>query len=238
MQVGGAPGGQTGPAERSRPTGEAPLPSPRPAWVVVLGGVMLLFAFHLFLGGLSGLGGVGRTTAASAGQEGAPLVPGVDPALTALRQALMEAAARLDGTHLRAHAAAQMALAIVLLFAVSAIATNDRRGRPASLAAAWVGIAYHLGSALFFVFVVRAGLLASPGWVDEAVALHGAPDPARLRQELLSSASTLLLLLPLTVSLLGIGFSLIVMRYFGGPRGRAFYGVLAIEVPGQPQPRG
>jgi hypothetical protein len=234
MQVGGAPGGQTGPAQRSRPTGAAPLPSPRPAWVVVLGGVMLLFAFHLFLGGLSGLGGA----RAASSQEGAPLVPGVDPALTALRHALMEAAARLDGTHLRAHAAAQLALAIVLLFAVAAIATNDRRGRPAALAAAWVGIAYHLGSALFFVFVVRAGLLASPGWLDEAVALHGGPDPVRLRQELLSSASTLLLLLPLTVSALGIGFSLIVMRYFGGPRGRAFYGVLAIEVPGQPQPRG
>jgi hypothetical protein len=229
-------GGEKGPQDALRPAGRPPLPSPRPAWVVVLGGVMLLFAFHLFLGGLSGLGG-GRATAL-AGTDGGPTVPGVDPAVAALRQALMEASSRMDGPQMRAHAAAQVVLAVVLLFAVAAIATNDRRGRPASLAAAWVGIAYHLGSAMFFVFVVRAGLLAAPGWLDAAVAVHGGTEPARLRQELLSSTSTLLLLLPLTVSALGIGFSLILMRYFGGPRGRAFYGVLAIEVPGQPQPRG
>jgi hypothetical protein len=230
-------GGEKGPEDASRrPVDRPALPSPRPAWVVVLGGVMLLFAFHLFLGGLSGLSG-GPAPALSGG-EGGPTAAGLDPAVAALRQALMEAAARVDGIKLRAHAASQVVLAIVLLFAVAAIATNDRRGRTASLAAAWVGIAYHLGSAAFFVFVVRAGLLAAPGWLDGAVASHGGPDPVRLRQELLSSTSTLLLLLPITLSLLGIGFSLILMRYFGGPRGRAFYGVLAIEMPSQPQPRG
>ncbi len=195
---------------------------------------MMLFAFHLFLGGLS----------AFSGTEGGPVdgsatAPGAEAAQVALRRALMQAFAQVDATMMRSHAVAQIVLAIVMLFAVSAIATNDRRGRPAALAAAWVGIVYHLGSALFFVFVVRAGLLASaPTWIDQVVALTGGADAGRSRQELLSSTSTLLLLVPLTVSALGVGFSLIVMRFFGGPRGRAFYGVVALDGPSQPQPRG
>jgi hypothetical protein len=233
-------GGQAGPKETAgRPEGRPaspspPLPSPRPGWVVVLGGLMLLFAFHLFLGGLSGLSGPG-----SPAVDGSGTVAGTEVAQAALRRALMQAFAQVDAGMLRTHAVAQIVLAVVMMFAVAAIATNDRRGRPAALAAAWVGIVYHLGSALFFVFVVRAGLLASaPSWIDQVVALTGGPDPGRSRQELLSSTSTLLLLAPLTVCLLGIGFSLIVMRFFGGPRGRAFYGVVALEGPSQPQPRG
>jgi hypothetical protein len=216
-------GGQTPPRV---PSPLPPLPSPRPGWLVVLGGVMAIWAFLLFVDGLSGL---------RPPPPGGPAAAGTLPAeaaQVAIRRALAQALSRVDGSLMRTHAAAKVLLAGLMLFAVAALATNDRRGRSAALAAAWAGILYHLGSAMFQIFVVREDLLDSaPLWIDHAVALYGGSDPVRARQELLSSASTLLLLVPITASGLGIGFSLILIRFFGGRRGRAFYGVAAVEVP-------
>lgn len=223
-------GGQTRPRDTSRTAGRPPLPSPRPRWVVLLGALMLLWAFHLFTGGLTGLEVGAASLSDPLTSTGPQPVAGSEAAQAALRRALAQAFARVDPGLLRAHAAAKLVLAAVLLFAVAAIAVNDRRGRPAALSAAWTGIVYHLGSAIFFVFVVRAGLMASaPIWIDELEAFHGGTDPARSRQDLLDSASTMLVLFPLAVAMLGIGFFVIVIRFFGGPRGRSFYGGVALE---------
>jgi hypothetical protein len=228
-------GGQTRPQESSRAVGPPPLPRPRPGWVVALGAIMLILAFPLFLEGLSGLrfdrpADLSPETAVLTSDEAAKLE---------LRRRLAQAFSQVDGNLLRVYAASKLVLAVVMLFAVAAIAANDRRGRAAALAAGWVGIVYHLGSALFFLIVVRAGLLASvPAWIDQVVTMYGGPDPGRSREELLGSASTLVLLVPVTASLLGIGFNLILIRFFGGARGRAFYGGVAVEVPNQPHPRG
>src|SRR4051812_27104620 len=47
---------------------------------------------------------------------------------------------------IRVRAAASMALALLLLYSAAAALSRDRHGRAATLTAAWLGIAYQLGS--------------------------------------------------------------------------------------------
>jgi hypothetical protein len=199
-------------------------------WMVVLSGLMLVSAFQLFLDGLTGLRG-GPLVRAS-GEPSA----GVDDAAATelLMRILAMALERVDPTLVKAHAASKILVAAVLLYAVAAVASNDRRGRSGALAAAWASIAYHVSSALYSALVVRAGLLATaPQWRSQLLALQRlASDADAGRMEVLGRADTLLLVGPILVSLVGVGFGVVLLAYFGGRRGRSFYGL----PPRQPRP--
>jgi hypothetical protein len=114
----------------------------------------------------------------------------------------------------------------VLLFAVAAIATNDARGRAAALAAGAAGIAFHVGNALHFLLLFRNAFLAR---LEPRVSSLLAARPADVGADgvdgLMALLGTVSLVLPLVSAAVGIGFSVVVLRLFGGSRGRAFYGV-------------
>jgi hypothetical protein len=209
-----------------RPAPSRKLPAgQRPIWVVLLASVMVVVAFNMFLGGLSALAdGPSGLAGGSMDGDGAGIEAGA--ASRALQRAVVLAFQRVDPVLLRGYAAAKLALSALMLFAVAAIATNDRRGRPATLAAAWVGIAYYIAGALFFIMFVRGRLMdAAADWAREVHGLHDPSFPAGSPEEVLSWARQMLVIVPVGAALLGVGFSVLLIAFFGGRRGRAFYGL-------------
>lgn len=219
--------GPKGPSTRTDPA----LPGPsgqRPTWMVVLASMMAVVAFNLFLPGLSALAdGPAQLAGVPADDSGLGAVSAQQAAERALRRGLALAFERVDRGALRLYASAKLLVAVLLLFAVAAIAANDRRGRTATLLAAWVAIGYHVAGALFFIFFVRGGLMsAASEWVREVEALgREAGAAAGSPEQVLRGANQILLVLPLGLAALGIAFSLLLITFFGGRRGRAYYGL-------------
>lgn len=197
----------------------------RPTWMVVLASLMVVVSFNLFLGGLSALAD-GPTRLAGAPVEGGDAASAEAAATRALQRAMILALQRVDPLLTRGFAFAKLVLGALLLFAVAAIATNDRRGRRGTLVAAWAGIAYHVAGALFFILFVRGRLLdAAPEWVREVQHLQDAAIPGGTPEQVVSWANQVFVVFPVGLALLGVGFSVVLIAYFGGNRGRAFYGL-------------
>jgi hypothetical protein len=218
------------------PAGTRVLPARRPRWMVLLAGLLVVAGFHLLVGGLSAWRTAPAALPGSAEQPSAvseDLSPDV-----VLRRSLAAALARVDPVAVRAHAGARVILGLLFLFVVAAILMKDPRGRSAALTAAWGGIIYHVASALYFLLLVREGMLAeAPRWAEALIALQGQTpmeSTGSARAELIAMADTLLVASAIVVAVVGIGFSLVLMAYFGGRQGRAFYGVLGPE----PRPHG
>jgi hypothetical protein len=194
----------------------------RPTWVVVLTSLMLLFAAQLFFTALTTL----RSLRAPA--------PIVDASLSTPEDALVReigaASAALDRAHpaaVRAHAFARLALALMLFYVVAAVFSYDRRGRAAALLAGWLGILYHVGNALFFIFVVRQSLLAmAPAWANVMLKQGGAMKDMS-GEDLIGIADTMTLVVPVALAAAGIAFCIVLLAFFGGSKGRTFYGVRA-----------
>lgn len=207
------------------PSGETSRsPTRRPRWVTVLAVLMLLAGARLFLGSLTDLRrlATGRSMAevsldglADANQE--VLIRG--------QLALDEAVDRAHPVAARVQAAARLALALVFLFAVAAVFSDDPRAGRASVVAAWSGMALHVGSGAFLLMVVRKGVAdALPVLQQVAARAHARtgdapPPPADLAQ----LASTLMIQVPLLTAVVGILFSILLLVTFGGRRGRLFY---------------
>jgi hypothetical protein len=213
-------------AGASRASGQPQLPAQRPTWMVVLASLMVVFAFHLFLGGLDELTG-GPPHIAERASSGAPVAKGSPEATEALRRALASARAAANPTLLRIRGASNLVFAALLVFAVAAIATRDRRGRPVALLAAWVGVGYHVLGAALFIAVERSGLLATGNeWIEQLAALATRPGADPLTpQEARAGVGALLVVWPVGLALLGVGFSAAIIAFFGGARGRSYYGV-------------
>ena len=203
----------------------------RPTWMVVLASLMVVVAFNLFLGGLSALAdGPARLAGIPPDSTGAPSAEAA--ATRALQRGMALALQRVDPLLIQAYAIAKLFLGVLMLFAVAAIATNDSRGRRGTLVAAWVGIAYHVAGALFFVLFVRGRLLdAASEWVREVQNLQDSTFPGGTPEQVLRWANQAFLIFPVGLALLGIGFSVVLIAYFGGNRGRAFYGLPPRGVP-------
>jgi len=175
------------------PFGPGPAPGPiapthRPRWLLVLSAVTLMQGGMLLV---SGLGDVRNPTSVPANLVmPQPLAPDQE----ALARELLDVNKTILERHahaIRARAAASMALALLLLYSAAAALSRDRHGRAATLTAAWLGIAYQLGSlpvtipiaedaassAPIFARAVAADLpelIADAG----AAAAGGAPGPA------------------------------------------------------------
>jgi len=208
-----------------RPSGETIRPlARRPRWVTVLAVLMLLAGARLFLGSLTDLRrlATGRSMAevsldglADANQE----------VLLRGQIALDEAVDRVHPASAWVQAVARLALALVFLFAVAAVLSDDPRARRASVVAAWSGMALHAGSALFVLAVVRKGVTdALPVLQQVAAKAHARTGDAPPAQaDLAQLASTLMIQVPLFTSALGVLFSILLLVTFGGRRGRLFY---------------
>jgi hypothetical protein len=109
----------------------------------------VLSAVTLMQGGMllvSGLGDLRNPTAVPANlvlpQPLAPDQEALARELLDVNKAILERHAHA----IRMRAAASMALALLLLYSAAAALSRDRHGRTATLTAAWLGIAYQLGS--------------------------------------------------------------------------------------------
>jgi hypothetical protein len=193
-------------------------PPPRPRWMVVLVALMLVSGARLFLSALMTL----QTL------QGRPTTVAVEPLSAVDDEALSRTfEAAMDRAYPRAaatYAAAKLVVALMLLFAVAAVLTHDRRGRRAAMIAAWAGILYNVGNAAFMLIVVRRGALAAAPVLAEAlVKRHGAAAPAI--SEVTAMVGNVMVVIPVLLALFGIAFSLVILAFFGGRRGRVFYGL-------------
>ena len=98
----------------------------------------------------------------------------------------------------RLNALSKLVLALLLLYAVAAVFSADPRARGATLLAAWAGIVHQIGDGAFLFLVV---------WPRSAVELP------RVTHAII-----------LGTGLLGVAFSVLLLTFFGGRRGRGVFG--------------
>lgn len=215
----------SGEGEGIRPSGErSSLPRPRPRWLVVVSFLTLLVGARFFLASLSDMRklATGKVTAAAM----------VDSLHDAQKELIVRGQWAVEDVVDRAHpvlawghAAARFVLAAVLLFAVSAVFSDDVRSRGAALLGGWGTIFLCVGNAAFVLFVARSGLSAAVQAVQQVAAdvyaRAGAAPPAP--GELADQAHVLMVHVPMFASALGVGFGLLLVMTFGGRRGRLFY---------------
>ena len=208
-----------------RPSGESPrLHTRRPRWATVLAVLMLLAGARLFLGTLTDL----RRLATGKSMAEVSL----NGLANAEQEVMIRGQVALDEAVDRAHpvaawiqGVASLALALVLLFAVAAVFSDDPRARQASVWAAWGGLALYGGNGVFVYMVVRRGVAdALPILQQVAAQAHArAGDTPPAPADLAQLASTLMVQVPLLSSSLGVLFSVLLFVTFGGRRGRLFY---------------
>jgi hypothetical protein len=130
--------GPLGPGAAPGPTA----PTHRPRWLLVLSSLTLMYGGSLLI---SGLGDLRNPMAAPK----LPMAQPMAPEQEALTRELLGVQAAIVARHtrdIRGRAAASTALALILLYSAAAALSRDRHGRTATLTAAWLAIAYQLGS--------------------------------------------------------------------------------------------
>jgi len=198
-------------------------PEGRPVWVVVLALAMLVLGGILMISGLTQLTDPEHKRA-------------TDPDATVQeiqdRQAMNEAMARAFRAHpaeVRANAVSKMAMSLVLLFAVAAVFGSDPRARRATILAGWIGLAYQASDLLFYFAVYRKGVVAgAPALMNLAARQSTGKQP---------TAAAVIAAFDVTMvgmAMLGVLFSVVLLTFFGGRRGRTFFGSGADIVRRQP----
>ena len=206
------------------------LPPQRPTWLVMLASLMAMVAFQNFGEALDELAGRPRNRPVPT-VAGEPEPASAQHALQqALARAHAEAVSEIPPALPRMVSLLKIAYAVIMLLAVAGVATRDRRGRAAALASAWAGIAHHVAAAVVFLTLVRPGLWRrSAEWAPAVEALTGpasGADAAAVPDWMPQAAA----LGPyLTASFLGIAFCALVMVFFGGRRGKSYYGLAPVR---------
>jgi hypothetical protein len=196
----------------------------RPRWATILAVLMLLVGARLFLGSLTDF----RQLLTGQSMTDLPLEGLADANREVLIRgqiALDEAMARIHPMAAAVQASGRFVLAVVLLFAVAAVYSDDRRARLASMIAGWVGMAFHVGTGVFVLLVARHRIgHALPELLKIATKVYRrAGDPVPPMEAMVQLASILMVQVPLMSAGLGVVFSMVLVSTFGGRRGRAFY---------------
>jgi hypothetical protein len=178
--------------------------------VVVLAVAMLLFGGNLLMGGISRLRGAGAAGGSTAFTQ----------SVLKDLQAVTQSTAEAHPVAVRVNAVSKVVLGLLLLFAVAAVFSADRRARTAALVAAWVGIGYHLGDAVFSFLVMRKGIVAAAPLLASLAASQSPGSAVLSAEEVVSLAD----LAVVVTGAVGIAFSVVLLAYFGGRKGRVFYG--------------
>jgi hypothetical protein len=196
------------PTAAGRP-GAGRRPGQRPRWVVVLGLAMLAFGGHLLTIGVSTLpehprGAIG---------DASPDLQGI--------AAMVSAIADAHPLAVRLNALSKVLLGLLLLYAVAAVFASDPRARWATLLAAWVGIGYHVADGLFRFLVVRPGVVeAAPLLANLVTSQRPAGSTPISGQDMVSLHDIVIL----GTGLGGVAFCVLLLTFFGGRRGRGFFG--------------
>jgi hypothetical protein len=198
----------TEPARASRPSVWR-RPGPRPRWVVVLALGMLAFGGHLLTIGVTTL--PARPQAAP--RDASPDLQGI--------AAMVSAVAEAHPVAVRVNALSKVLLGLLLLYAVAAVFASDPRARGATLLAAWVGIGYQVGDALFRFLVVRPGVVEAAPLLASLVASQRPAGSTPLSgQDMVSLHDAVIV----GTGLAGVAFCVLLLAFFGGRRGRGFFG--------------
>jgi len=193
-------------------------PDHRPAWFVLLAGLTLLYGGVLLISSL-------ETWRDLHGAKRSPPARALTPAEEEIDNQLAAASERVAAAHartLRANVVASVPVALFLLFAAAATLSRDRRGRAVTLVAAWMGIAYQLAR-LWLIFPFTRDLARE--WAPllaRLAALQPGGANARVTPEAISD---IFVAIPIFVAAVAIAGSVVVIRYFGGKRGRVLYGI-------------
>jgi hypothetical protein len=199
-------------------------PERRPPWLVLLSSFTLIYGGVLLVSSLDALRDPRAATHFPVRQAM------TQPQEELLRQ-IVDVGARIAAAHtpaIRFNAAAALPVGLLLLFAAASTMSRDRRGRQFTLLAAWTAIAYQiLSAALTFPLIREYAREASPQ-LAQLVAMQAGGAAANATPEVAAQA---VIGFPLLTTALSIAGSLVLLRYFGGRRGRILYGLERPEAP-------
>ena len=193
----------------------------RPVWLSVMTSAMLIYAGMSLIDALSLLRHPQAPTAAAI-EDVARATGQIDAA----RQlaAVSQAAAKAHPVALRLDAAADGLVALLTLFAVAAIFSRDRRARRATVAAGWGGIVYQLGALPFAVAMARRAAEAGAPVLQQLLAQNGKDMRGMAPADVSAVLRALVVTMPVLRAGMGLAWSLALLIFFGGRRGRAVLG--------------
>jgi len=200
-------------------------PEHRPPWLVLLSSFTLIYGGVMLVSGLDALRDPRAATHF-------PTRQALTPAQEELLRQIVDVGARIAATHvraIRANAAAALPVGLLLLFAAAATMSRDRRGRQVTLAAAWASILYQLVSLALTLPLIRQYAREAAPQLAQLVALQA--DGAAATPEVAAQA---VVVFPVLTTALAVAGSLVLIRYFGGRRGRILYGLERPEGPTRP----
>jgi hypothetical protein len=192
--------------------------------VVVLALAMLVFGGWLLISGV-------RQIRDPGGQR--PIDPRASIQEAQDVQAVNASLARAYREHpveVQVNAFSKLVMGLLLLFAVAAVFAGDARARKATMVAAWVGIAYQVGEVLFMLRIFRQGVVEGAPALVSLAARQSAAGKVPTVGAVISAFDVFIV----GLGALGILFSVVLLTFFGGRRGRTFFGVGADIVRRQP----
>ncbi len=207
---------------------QAKAPGHRPPWVTMMASMMLLY------GGLtlvSALFTLREPKAAAVVAIENVSHSSAQPELQRQLDAINEVILGRYRQAIRLGALISIGVALFTLYAVAAILSRDRHGRFLALCTAAVGIAYELGGLPYGVAMARLAAVDGAPLLAKVFIESGKQPPGTNPVELATRLHAVIVAPPVVAALLGVGWCLIMVVYFGGRRGRTVYG---IDVP----PRG
>ena len=203
----------------------AQAPAYRPTWLLVLGAIMVL------AGGRSLVNGVQKLRDPLT-VLGGPVVMGSVATETELDlerklAAASAAAVAPHGTGVRVAAIVEVLAALFTLYAAAAVLARDRHGRALALGVAFVGIVYQLATLPVYVALMRDYAAHGVPLLAQAMVLQAKPADGRAPavDDLVRRLPSAMVGWIVLLTAVGIAGSLVLLRYFGGRRGRVLYGI-------------
>jgi hypothetical protein len=133
---------------------------------------------------------------------------------------------------LKVDAVASIVLGLFVLYASSAVLSRDRNGRALALATAYLCIAYHLNALVLWVRMAKETIQAAGPLLAEITATLGQQTAGRNPAPLAATAVAR----PPMLALVGVGWCVLLLLYFGGRNGKELYGLPQRERVGAPPP--
>jgi len=198
-----------------------PAPPRRPLWLAVMTSAMLVYAGMSLVDALSVLRHPHATTAAAI--EDVARTTGQIEAARQLAAVSQDVVAN-HPVGVRVDAVACALVALLTLFAVAAIFSRDRRARRATVAAAWAGLAYQFGALPFGVAMARHAAEAGAPVLQEVLARNGRDVHGLAAGDISAALRAAVTMMPVMRAAMGIAWSLALLIFFGGRRGRTIFG--------------
>jgi len=151
--------------------------------------------------------------------------PAADEAAQKLDPILKEIVAR-HRVALRVDAIASIAFGVFTLYAVAAVLSRDRNGRLLAVLTALFGIVYQLGELPLKSRLTRETVAAAGQLLAEITNAGGQTSAHSAAEQMMAGQVVTALL-----TAVGVGWCLLLLRYFGGRRGRELYGLPRNPVP-------